>query len=93
MLAGIRQAEAELAKPRRLNTSRPYEYWDGYFVQHGLQFNKDTLEALPHEGPPPVQPKRLNPRERRTEVTWKHRRLFLQHGWAFSPDTWEAIKL
>jgi len=93
MLAGIRQAEAELAKPRLLDTSRPFESWDGYFWQDGLLFNKDTLEALPHDGPPPVPPERLDPRERRTEVTWKRRRLYLQNGWAFDPDTWERVKL
>jgi hypothetical protein len=93
MLAGIRQAEAELAKPRMLDTSRPYESWDGYFWQDGLCFNKDTLEALPHDGPPPMQPERLDPRERRTEITWKRRRLYLQNGWPFNPATWLAEKL
>jgi hypothetical protein len=93
LLEGIRRAEAELAKPRLLDPSRPFESWDGYFWQDGLCFNKDTLEALPHDGPPPVQPQRLDPRERRTEVTWKRRRLYLQNGWAFDPDTWERVKL
>jgi hypothetical protein len=93
MLSGIREAEAELAKPRLLDPSRPFESWDGYFWQDGLLFNKDTLEALPHEGPPPVPPERLDPRERRTPIMWKRRRLYLQHGWAFDPDTWERVKL
>ena len=93
MLSGIRDAEAELAKPKLLDTSRPYESWDGYFWQDGLCFHKDTLEALPYDDPPPVQPQRLDPRERRTEVTWKRRRLYLQNGWAFDPDTWERVKL
>jgi hypothetical protein len=93
MLAGIRQAEVELAKPKLLDTSRPFESWDGYFWQDGLLFNKDTLEALPHDGPPPVQPQRLDPRERRTEITWKRRRLYLQNGWPFDPATWLAVKI
>jgi hypothetical protein len=93
MLAGIREAEAELAKPRKLDTSWPFEAWDGYFLQNGLLFNKDSLEALPHEGPPPVQPERLDPRERRTPTVWKKRRLYLQNGWPFDPDTWERVKL
>jgi hypothetical protein len=93
LLEGIRQAEAELAKPRLLDTSRPYESWDGYFLQDGLWFNKATLEALPHDGPPPIQPQRLDPKERRTEITWKRRRLYLQNGWPFDPATWERVKL
>jgi hypothetical protein len=93
MLAGIRQVEAELARPRLLDTSRPFERWDGFFWQGGLLFHKDTLEALPHDGPPPVQPQRLDPRERRTEITWKRRRLYLQNGWPFNPATWERVKL
>lgn len=93
MLAGIQQAEMELAKPRLLDISRPYESWDGYFWQDGLCFNKDSLEVLPHDDPPPVQPKRLDPNERRTEVTWKRRRLYLQNGWPFDPATWEAVKI
>jgi len=93
MLAGIKWAEAELAKPRLLDPSRPYETWDGYFWQDGLCFHKDTLEALPHNGPPPVPPERLDPRERRTEITWKRRRLYLQNGWPFDPATWERVKL
>jgi len=93
LLEGIRRAEAELAKPRLLDPSRPFESWDGYFWQDGLCFNKDTLEALPHDGPPPVPPERLDPRERRTPIMWKRRRLYLQHGWAFDPDTWKRVKL
>jgi hypothetical protein len=93
LLEGIRRAEAELAKPRLLDPSRPFESWDGYFWQDGLLFNKDTLEALPHDGPPPVQPQRLDPRERRTPIMWKRRRLYLQHGWAFDPATWLAVKI
>jgi hypothetical protein len=90
---GIRRAKAELAKPKMLDQSRPFESWDGYFFQDGLRFNKYTLEAIPTDGPHPLQPKMLNPRVRRTSILWKKRDLTLQNGWAFDPATWEAVKL
>jgi hypothetical protein len=92
MLEGIMRAEEELAKPRLLDKSRPFESWDGYYFQDGFQFDKFTLEAQPYDGPPPVQPERLNPRERRTPILWKKRHLVLQNGWAFDPFTWQAVK-
>jgi hypothetical protein len=90
---GMQRAEEELAKPKVLDQSRPYESWDGYFFQDGLRFNKYTLEAISTEGPHPVQPGRLNPRERRSSIFWKKRHLTLQNGWAYDPATWEAVKL
>ena len=92
-MEGVRRAEAEVAKPRRLDTSKPYESWDGYFIQDGLRFHKQTLEALPHDGPPPEPPERLNPRERRTPMVWNRRYLYLQNGWAFDPATRKAVKI
>ena len=92
---GVSRALEELAKPLMLDKSRPYESWDGYsgyFYQDGLHFDKVTLEALPIDGPPPVQPPRLDPGERRSEVYWKKRRLYLQNGWAFDPGTWLPVR-
>jgi hypothetical protein len=93
LLEGARRAEEELAKPKLLDMSRPYESWDGYFFQDGLRFDKYTLEAIPLDDPLPVQPERLNPRERRTPVLWKRRHLILQNGWAYDPATWQAVKI
>jgi hypothetical protein len=45
------------------------------------------------DGPRPVQPAKLDPRECRTEFLWKNQRVYLQKGWAFDPATWLAIKL
>lgn len=92
-MEGIRHAGVELAKPKVLDNSRPFESWDGYFFQDGLKFNKHTLEAIPADGPPPVQPERLNPRERRTPILWKKRHLVLQNGWPYDPATWEAVNV
>jgi hypothetical protein len=93
VLGGVRRAEEELAKPKVLDKSRPFESWDGYFFQDGLRFEKYSLEAIPTDGPDPVQPERLNPRERRTPILWKKRHLVLQNGWAFDPATHLALKL
>lgn len=90
---GIQRAVEELAKPKVLDKSRPFESWDGYFFQDGLRFNKYTLEAIPTDGPPPLQPKMLNPRVRRTSILWEKRQLTLQNGWPFNPATWEAVKI
>ena len=76
-----------------LDRSCLHESWDGYFFQDGFRFYKHTLETIPTDGPPPVQPERLNPRERRTPVIWKKRQLNLQNGWAFDPATLEAVKI
>jgi hypothetical protein len=93
VLEGVRQAEEELAKPLMLDESRPYESWDGYYFQDGLRFDKRSLEAIPTDGPRPVQPERLDPGERRTPILWKRQDLYLQNGWAFDPATWLAVKL
>ncbi len=90
---GAKRAVEELAKPKLLDMSCPYESWDGYFFQYGLRFDKHTLKEIPTDGPLPVQPERLNPRERRTPVIWKRRHLYLQHGWPYDPATWLAVKL
>jgi hypothetical protein len=90
---GAKRAADELSKPKVLDKSRPYESWDGYFFQNGLRFDKHTLKAIPTDSPPPVQPERLNLRERRTSILWKKRHLTLQNGWAFDPATWEAVKI
>jgi hypothetical protein len=93
VLAGMRNAEEESAGTLLLDKSRPFESWDGYFFQDGLRFDMRTLEALPIDGPRPVEPAELDPRERRTEFIWKNRRVCLQNGWTFDPVTWEAVKI
>ncbi|MBW1953750.1 MAG: hypothetical protein JRI66_11855 [Deltaproteobacteria bacterium] len=92
MLAGIRQAEEELARPRMLDPSKPYEYWDGYLIQEGVVFDCDTHEALPDQDSPLEAPKRFNPAERRTEMVWKGLEIIVQYGWAFDPATWKRLK-
>jgi hypothetical protein len=93
MLEGIQQAEAELAKPKVLDTSRPYEYRDGYLIQEGLLFDCDSHEALPPDGPAPEPPQRFDPGERRIEMMWHGRLIYVQHGWPFDPTTWRRLKV
>jgi hypothetical protein len=52
-----------------------------------------ALEALPFDSPLPVQPERLNPRQRRTPILWKKRHLVLQNGWPYDPATWGAVNI
>jgi hypothetical protein len=92
MLEDVRRAAEELARPLVLDKSKPYENWDGYFHQYGRQFDKRTLEVIPIDGSPPVQPERFNPRDRHTPAIWKNRRLLLQDGWAYDPATRQAVK-
>lgn len=93
VLEGTRRAEEELAKPKVLDKSRPFESWDGYFFQDGLRFDQHTLEALPIDGPRPVQPAMVDHRERRMELTWQGRHLLMQDGWPFCPRTWKPVKI
>ncbi len=93
VLKGVRLAAEELARPLMLDKSKPYENWDGHFYQYGRQFDKRTLEVIPIDGPPPIQPERFNPRDRRTAIIWEKRRLLLQFGWPYNPSTLEAVKL
>jgi hypothetical protein len=85
MLEGVRRAAEELARPLKLDKSAPYENWDGYFHQHGRQFDKRTLEVIPIDGPPPVQPERFNPRDRHTPAIWKNRRLIVARWLGLRP--------
>lgn len=73
VLAGIKQAEEKLARPRRLDPDKPYECWDGVLIQQGLLFHWDTQELMPGQGPPPPTPARFDPGARRTEMTWRGR--------------------
>jgi len=96
VIEGIRQAEEKLAQPRVLDQTKPYECWDGALLQEGLWFKWDDhlrdYVALPDQTPPPHPPDRLDPRERRTELLWKGRTIYVQHGWPFDPATWKRIK-
>jgi len=92
VLEGIRRAEEELARPKMLNLNKPLEYWDGYLIQEGLLFDCDTHEALPDQCQPRTPPTRFNPGERRTEMVWRGREIYVQHGWAFCPRTWRRLK-
>jgi len=94
VLEGIRRAEAELTQPRVIDRDKPYECWDGYLIQKGLWFAWDPLlqdyVALPQQEPP-RPPARFDPTARRTEMTWKGRSIYVQHGWAFDPRTWRRL--
>jgi len=93
VIEGIKLAEEKIAQPMMLDPSKPYEYWDGYLIQEGLLFHCDTHEALPDQGPSPEPPRRFNPGERRTEMVWKGREIYVQRGWVFCPRTWRRLKV
>jgi hypothetical protein len=50
-------------------------------------------EPHPIYGTRPVQPAKVDPRERRTEIVWRGKLILLQFGWAYDPCTWEAIEI
>jgi hypothetical protein len=93
VLAGIREAEAELAKPLLLDKSRPFECWSDRFVQDGRDFHKFTLELLNKDAPAPIQPEMLDIREARQDCLWKGRLCHIQHGWLFDRRTQRAVKV
>ena len=85
--------EEEVGWRHRLDRNLPYESWDGYLCQRGVWFRKITFEPLDPGAPLPVQPEKLDIRQRRTHITWKGKDCFLQNGWLYSRSTHEAIKL
>jgi len=96
VLEGIRRAEERLVQPKLLDRDKPYEFWEGFCIQEGVLFGFDPLlqdyVALPDQAPP-QPPKRFDPGQRRTEMTWKGRLIYVQNGWPFNPRTWRRVKV
>ena len=90
---GIRRAAEELAKPKVLDTSFPYEVWGDRYVQFGRIFRKDTLLEKNPGAPVLPQPEMLNIRKFRQEIAWKKRYYYIQDGWLFDRATWMAVEL
>ena len=94
---GISRAEEKMARPKELNREKPYECWDGLCVQQGVWYKWDPIlqdyVALSGQEPPPQPPARFDPGARRTEMVWKGREIYVQHGWPFDPKTWRPLKI
>lgn len=85
-------AEGGLALPFMLDKNLPFESWNGLLCQQGVWFHKETLQPVNPDAPLPVQPEKLDIRERRTPIIWKGESCYLQNGWLFSQSTHAAIK-
>jgi hypothetical protein len=92
-LAQPSAGEEELGWPLRLDRDLPFESWDGYFCQRGVWFHSLTFEPINPTAPLPVQPEKLDIRQRRTPIIWNGQECYLQNGWLFSRSTHEAIEL
>lgn len=93
VLEGAIRGAEYLNRPLMLDMNLPYEAWDGLYCQQGVWFHRITLLPVNPEDPPLAQREMVDSRERRSEVIWKNRRLYLQHGWPYDPSTWKALKL
>jgi hypothetical protein len=89
MLAGIKEAEAELAKPLMLDQTRPYQAlsWAA-FIQEGRVFRRDNLQELNPREAPPIRPERLDIREHRETLVWRGQECIIQNGWLFDAKTY-----
>jgi len=87
------QMEEELPWPMKMDRKMPFESWPGFFCQRGVWFDRVALMPIDPSAPIPLQPEKLDIRQRRTQITWKGEDCYLQNGWLFSRSTHEAIKI
>jgi hypothetical protein len=88
--AGVKRAELALS---RLDLSKPFNSWGGYFEQGGRKFRKDCMTVIDPGALPLPQPETLDIRKPRQEIRWKGQDIFLQNGFAFCRITYKALKI